>query len=172
MKPPSNYKIRPTLDSVKESIFNVIGSKIKGANILDLFAGTGSLGIESLSRGCSVVYFVDRNFKSVRLIKYNIKGLKINDEKYKIIKSDVLKFLKFYKGLKWDVIFIDPPYKIKSDIMMKIFDVISEKKTIKSDTLIVYECFFKRVIEEEIKKLTLIKKSRLGDKKILYLSPF
>lgn len=140
--------------------------------MLDLFAGSGSLGIESLSRGCNLAYFVDRSYRSISLIEYNIKGLKISGEKYKIIKSDVFKFLKFYRELKWDILFIDPPYKIKSDIMIEIFDAISEKKITGSDTLIIYECFFKRVVEEEIKKLNLIKESRLGDKKVLYLSPY
>jgi 16S rRNA (guanine966-N2)-methyltransferase len=140
--------------------------------VLDLFAGSGSLGIESLSRGCNLAYFVDRSYRSISLIEYNIKGLKISGEKYKIIKSDVFKFLKFYRELKWDILFIDPPYKIKSDIMIEIFDAISEKKITGSDTLIIYECFFKRVVEEEIKKLNLIKESRLGDKKVLYLSPY
>jgi len=140
--------------------------------VLDLFAGSGSLGIESLSRGCNVAYFVDGSYGSINLIEYNIKGLKISAEKYKIIKSDVFKFVKFYEGLKWDIIFVDPPYKIKSDIMVEIFDAISEKKITGSDSLIIYECFFKKIVEEEIKKLNLIKESRLGDKKILYLSPY
>lgn len=140
--------------------------------MLDLFAGSGSLGIESLSRGCNLAYFVDRSYRSISLVEYNIKGLKISGKKYKIIKSDVFKFLRFYRELKWDILFIDPPYKIKSDIMIEIFGAISEKKITGSDTLIIYECFFKRVVEEEIKKLNLIKESRMGDKKVLYLSPY
>jgi len=140
--------------------------------VLDLFAGSGSLGIESLSRGCNLAYFVDRSYRSISLVEYNIKGLKISGKKYKIIKSDVFKFLRFYRELKWDILFIDPPYKIKSDIMIEIFGAISEKKITGSDTLIIYECFFKRVVEEEIKKLNLIKESRMGDKKVLYLSPY
>lgn len=139
--------------------------------MLDLFAGSGSLGIESLSRGCNMVYFVDRNYKSVKLIECNIKGLKISGEKYKIIKSDVIEFLKFYKGPGWDIIFMDPPYKIKSDIMIKIFNAVSKKNIAKSNTLVIYECFLKRDIEEEIRGLDLLKKSGRGDKKILYLSP-
>jgi len=138
--------------------------------VLDLFAGSGSLGIESLSRGCSIVYFIDRSFKSVKLIEYNINGLRISDKKYKIIKSDVLKFLNSYKGPGWDIIFIDPPYKIKSDIMIKIFNAVSGKNIAKSNTLVIYECFLKKDIEEEIGGLTLLKKSVLGDKKIIYLS--
>lgn len=140
--------------------------------MLDLFAGTGSLGLESLSRDCNIVYFVDKSFESVALIEYNIRSLKISSEKYKIIRSDILKFLDFYDGPAWDIIFLDPPYKIKSDIMIKIFNAISEKKINKADTLVVYEYFFKRNIEKEIGNLKVIKKSHFGDKKVIYLSPY
>ncbi|MDD3818415.1 MAG: 16S rRNA (guanine(966)-N(2))-methyltransferase RsmD [Actinomycetota bacterium] len=171
LKPPSNYKIRPTLDKVKESIFNVIGSRIEEANVLDLFAGTGSLGIESLSRGSKIVYFVDKSFESIALIEYNIRSLKIDSEKYKIIKANVLNFLNFYKGPEWDIIFLDPPFKIESDIMKKIFNTIVEREIVKKDSLIIYEYFFKRDITEEINKLKVIKKSHFGDKDVIYLSP-
>ncbi len=172
LKPPSDYKIRPTLDSVKESIFNVIGSRIEGSNVLDLFAGTGSLGIESLSRNCNLVYFVDESFESINLIRYNVTCLKIENEKYKIIRSDVLEFLQSYVNSKWDIIFIDPPYKIESGIMRKIFGVLSEKRVSRADTLIVYEYFFKRDVREEIEGLKKIKESHFGDKRVIYLSPY
>jgi 16S rRNA (guanine966-N2)-methyltransferase len=136
-----------------------------------LFAGTGSLGIESLSRECSLVYFVDKSFESIRLIEYNIRSLKISNEKYKIVRRNVLDFLRFYEGLKWDIIFLDPPFKIESDIMVKIFEMIADKKISKKNTLAVYEYFFKRDIAKEIKKFRIIKKSNFGDKEVIYLSP-
>jgi len=139
--------------------------------VLDLFAGTGALGIESLSRGCNLTYFVDKSFESISLIEFNIRSLKIDSKKYKIIRSDIINFLSFHEGLKWDIIFLDPPFKIESDIMRKIFDSIKEKRISKEDTLIIYEYFFKRNITEEIKKLKVIKKSHFGDKEVIYLSP-
>ncbi len=139
--------------------------------MLDLFAGTGALGIESLSRGCNLTYFVDKSFESISLIEFNIRSLKIDSKKYKIIRSDIINFLSFHEGLKWDIIFLDPPFKIESDIMRKIFDSIKEKRISKEDTLIIYEYFFKRNITEEIKKLKVIKKSHFGDKEVIYLSP-
>jgi 16S rRNA (guanine966-N2)-methyltransferase len=148
-----------------------LGSKITGANVLDLFAGTGSLGIESLSRNCSLVYFVDESLESIRLIEYNISILKVDGEKYKIIKSDVLKFFNFHVDLKWDIIFLDPPYRIESDIMMRLFDIISKSEFVKSDTIMIYEYFFKRDIREEINKLKVVKESHFGDKNVVYLSP-
>lgn len=140
--------------------------------MLDLFAGTGSLGIESLSRNCSFVHFIDNSFESIKLISYNVNCLKIEGEKYKIIRSGATDFLRSYTGPGWDIIFIDPPYKIESGIMREIFDILSEKKNTRADTLIVYEYFFKKDIEKETENLRNIKQSHFGDKKVVYLSPY
>ncbi len=137
-----------------------------------MFAGTGSLGIESLSRNCRMVYFVDESLESIRLIEYNINSLKVDKEKYRIIKCDALKFFNFPVDLKWDIIFLDPPYRIMSDIMVKLFDTIAENKFTNADTLIIYEYFFKRDIGDEINKLRIIQKSHFGDKNVVYLSSF
>ena len=171
LKPPSDYEIRPTLDRVKESIFNSIGSKIIGAAVLDLFSGTGSLGIESLSRGSEPVYFIDKSIQSINLIRYNTQNLKDIDGKYRIIKSDALKFLRFCKDRKWDIIFLDPPYKVSGSLMKEIFDVLAKKEISGSETLVIYHYFFKRDIEEEVSDLKKIKLSFFGDKKVVYLSP-
>jgi 16S rRNA (guanine966-N2)-methyltransferase len=157
---------------VKESIFNVIGSRIEDSSVLDLFSGTGSLGIESLSRGCRVAYFVDSSRESINLIKYNTRFIKDAGMKYRIIRSDVLKYIKSYRGLKWDIIFLDPPYKIESGIMKKIFDVLTFKRITRPDSLIIYEYFFKKDTGAEIENLKKIKESNFGDKKVIYLSPY
>lgn len=137
-----------------------------------MFSGTGSLGIESLSRGCKLVYFVDKSIKAIKLIEYNVKSLKGVENKYKIIKSDVLKFLYRFNQFKWDIIFLDPPYRIKSGIMEDIFRVLAEKKITKSNTMIIYEYFFKKNIDKEVKNLNMVKESCFGDKKVSYFSPF
>jgi len=143
-----------------------------GSNVLDLFSGAGSMGIESLSRNCNLAYFVDKSLQSINLIKYNTANLKDDTKKYKIIRSDVFEFLRFYEDLKWDIIFLDPPYKIESGIMKKIFNILSEKKITRADTLIIYEYFFKKDISEKIQNLRKIKQSHFGDKKVIYLSPY
>ena len=158
---------------MKESIFNVLGPRIIDAAVLDLFSGTGSLGLESLSRGSKLVYFVDKDIQSINLIGYNTENLVggVPDiGEYKIINSDVLDYLEFCKDMKWDIIFFDPPYKIEEDIMRKAFDIVAEKKIIKKDALIIYEFFFKRDIEKEIRNLKMVKESFFGDKKVIYLN--
>jgi len=85
------------------------------AAVLDLFSGTGSLGLEALSRGSSLVHFVDKDIQSINLIRYNTENLVdgVPDTGgYKIINSDVLDYLEFCKDIKWDIIFFDPPSRI------------------------------------------------------------
>lgn len=105
LKTPENYDIRPTTDNVKESIFNIIQFDIEGRQVLDLFAGTGQLGIECLSRGAAGAVFVDKDRDAVRIIKDNLKtcGMKAT-----VIQEDSISFLN-HCG-KFDIIFIDPPY--------------------------------------------------------------
>ncbi|MBM3706773.1 MAG: 16S rRNA (guanine(966)-N(2))-methyltransferase RsmD [Actinobacteria bacterium] len=173
LKIPHNYDIRPTQDRVKESIFNVIGDKIIESKVLDLFTGSGSLGIEALSRGASLVYFVDRSIKSVRLIQDNLRVVKAKENSegsFKIIKNDVLKFLKSAKDIVWDIIFIDPPYKIDKNIMEELFNIFSSGAIINRNSVLIYEYFFKRDISSEIKLMKVLKKTHFGDKIVSYIS--
>jgi len=156
---------------VKESIFNVLGASIIDAKVLDLFSGTGSLGIESLSRGCSLAYFVDKNIKAIKLIEHNTSSLKNIENKYKIIRKDVLRFIRRFDELKFDIVFVDPPYKIDSNIMRDVFKVLAGKKVTKSDTIIIYEYFFKKDVSDEIKTLKVLKKTFFGDKIVSYMTP-
>jgi 16S rRNA (guanine(966)-N(2))-methyltransferase RsmD len=105
LKTPENEAIRPTTDNVKESVFNIIQFDIEGRRVLDLFAGTGQLGIECLSRGAREVVFVDQSREAVKLVKENLKACGMQAP---VIQSDALSYL---KGCgKFDLIFLDPPY--------------------------------------------------------------
>lgn len=125
LKTPENYDIRPTTDNVKESVFNIIQFDVEGRQVLDLFAGTGQLGIECLSRGAAGAVFVDRDREAVRIIKDNLKtcGMKAT-----VLQEDSISFLN-HCG-KFDVIFIDPPYD--SDLyesalkIINLVDILSE----------------------------------------------
>lgn len=140
--------------------------------MLDLFAGTGSLGLESLSRGAALVHFVDKDIQSIELIRYNTENLKIygNDAgSVKIIKSDVLEYLRFCNVKKWDIIFLDPPYRIGTGEMRDIFDTIAIRGIAGKDSTLVYEFFFKRDTGEETASFRKVKESFFGDKKVIYL---
>jgi 16S rRNA (guanine(966)-N(2))-methyltransferase RsmD len=111
LKTPRDRLIRPTADKVKGSVFNVLGPKVVGANVLDLFGGTGNLGLEALSRGANSAVFVDQSETSIGLIKNNAASTKLAD-RVTIYRGEVLRTLdKFMAtGKKFDLIFCDPPY--------------------------------------------------------------
>ena len=105
LKTPENYDIRPTTDNVKEAVFNIIQFDIEGRRVLDLFAGTGQLGIECLSRGAASAVFVDKDRSAVQIVKDNLKACSL---KATVLQSDAISFLQ-HCG-KFDIIFVDPPY--------------------------------------------------------------
>ena len=102
--------IRPTTDRVKESLFNKLMFEIEGTRVLDLFCGTGNLGLEAISRGAEFVTFVDANRKSLEITRQNIEKLKVSKDCYKIVQLDALKFLRNYTESPVHIIFCDPPF--------------------------------------------------------------
>ena len=107
MKELQGMDTRPTTDKVKESVFSVIQFDIEGRRVLDLFAGTGQLGIEALSRGADWAVFVDSRREAVQLIRENLALCRLED-KAQVRLGDALAYLK--SGEKFDLIFLDPPY--------------------------------------------------------------
>ena len=108
---PKNYDVRPTADRVKESVFNIIGSKIIGATVLDLFAGTGNLGLESWSRGAKAITFIDESKESLRLVKSNIAKCRA-DADCTVLKGSAPQVAErlAQQGMRFDFAFCDPPY--------------------------------------------------------------
>ena len=105
LKEPEGMEIRPTADQVKEAVFNIIQGDVEGRKCLDLFSGTGQMGIEALSRGAASCVFVDADKKAVNLTRKNLDTVKLGGQ---VVQSDALRFLE--SGEKYDLIFIDPPY--------------------------------------------------------------
>ena len=126
-------EVRPTADKVRESLFNILQFKIYGCRFLDLFAGTGAMGIEALSRGASEVVFNDFSKKSLQIVKKNLEKLKIENG-VKVVNFDASRFLITNKE-PFDVIFIDPPYK--SGLGLEALKVV--KDSLADDGVVVYE---------------------------------
>ena len=112
---------RPTTDKVKESIFNIIGPYFEGGQALDLFAGSGGLGIEALSRGMDKAVFVDREYKAVATVKDNLRTCRL-EEQAEVYKNDSERALKalIKREMTFDLILLDPPYK-----KQKLVDVLN-----------------------------------------------
>ena len=125
---------RPTMSTVKESLFATINPYLKNSIVLDLFAGTGALGIEAISQGASEAYFIDNNEMAIKTIKQNTNKI---EEKITIIKADALKTIETLKGIKFDIIFLDPPYK--DTIINEILEKIIKYEILNNNGIIVCE---------------------------------
>ena len=125
--------IRPTSDRAKEALFNILNLKINGASFLDLFCGTGSIGIEAISRGAERVVFTDVNLNSVKLTNENLKGVK---QEIKALKIDAKDYLSSCKE-SFDIIFLDPPYAY--DQVEVLVRLIAKNNLLNKDGIIIYE---------------------------------
>ena len=141
LKTPDNYDIRPTTDNVKESLFNILQFDIEGRRVLDLFAGTGQLGIECLSRGAANVIFVDKDRNAVKIVRENLRSCGLNAT---VLQEDALRILE--RGQKYDLIFVDPPYD--SDLYEAVLDRINLVDILSEGGIIVCEARRERVLPE------------------------
>ena len=127
---------RPTLDRVKEAVFNIIQFDIKDSVVLDLFSGSGALGIEALSRGAKEAILCDASSKAIKIINKNLEETRLKD-KAKVINTDYLVTLSKIKDKKFDIIFLDPPYK--SDYVEKSIEYISKYNLLAENGIIIVE---------------------------------
>lgn len=158
---------RPTLDRVKEPLFSIIQNNIVESNVLDLFAGSGALGIESLSRGAKHCTFCDKSYKSIQMLKENIQKVRMQ-EKSTILNVDYKKCLEEQKE-KFDIIFIDPPYKM--DIAIDSVKRIIELELLAKDGIIIIETDEEERERKELEKidLELYDVRKYGRVKLLFL---
>ncbi len=151
---PSDNEIRPTMDRAKEGLFNVINTNIEESSFLDLFAGSGGVAIEAISRGANNVTLIDKDQKSINLIRKNLMKI---EEDPKVIKSDVLSFLTYDTGT-YDYIFLDPPYDLDLELIEKILNIIMEKNLLNKNGQVIFEFQTKKGIEFDNIKLVKFKK--------------
>jgi len=154
--------VRPTLDRVKESMFNIIAFDLPGAEVLDLFSGFGSLGIEALSRGAAKSDFVEINKAHLKVIEQNLKKAKLFDLA-KLYNQDVYLYLKNCSQ-KYDIIFMDPPYQ--KDMSAEAIELIIENDLLKTNGLIISERSESENIEE-YEELKIIKNKKYGNSLII-----
>ena len=150
---------RPTLDNVKEAIFSMLFYKCRDARVLDLFAGSGALGIEALSRGACEAVFVDANSKACSVIKTNLEKSRLASGAA-VFNTDAKKYLETAgkSGQKFDVIFLDPPYAL--GLLDEVLDLIEKNNLLNSEGLIV--CEFDNGTNVDIKNFKLVKDKRYG----------
>jgi len=154
--------LRPTMDRVRESIFNILGKEVINARFLDLFAGTGSVGIEALSRGAREVFFVERDYKIAEVLKKNLHDLGFEGEN-RILKMDFAKAIKSLSGeeRKFDIIYIDPPYG--SGFSLQSMELLAEFDILKDNGIVLVEHFHKDRLQENFRSLKLFRVRKFGD---------
>jgi len=156
--------IRPTADRAREALFSIIGSEVENGAVLDLFAGTGALGLEALSRGARFAVFVDRNSQSIKLIRNNIELCGFSDRS-SVIKRDLAKSLSFLEKLPdnsgFSIIFIDPPYK--KGLSSSMIKELSSGVLLASSGLVIVEDDADVELPISMGLLTLIDQRHYGD---------
>ena len=149
---------RPTMDRVKESLFSIIQGNIKDSIVLDLFSGSGALGIEAISNGAHSAYMVDNNIKSIETIKRNTNNM---NEDIHVLKSDYIDALKLLKSVKFDIIFLDPPYKL--NLINNCLNLIYEESLLNKGGIIICEYENETINTDDF---DLIKERKYGSKNI------
>ena len=159
LKKADGDELRPTSAKVRQAIFNIIRNKISGAHFLDLYAGTGAIGIEALSRGVENVVFVEENALRVNIIKELTEKFGFK-ERAEIVKDQSARFLKKSEAT-FDIIFVDPPYA--SDEIAIILPLIDEREVLKDNGIVIVEHASKKALPSEFGALCLTRRYKYGD---------
>lgn len=169
LKAPRGIKTRPITDMVKEALFNVLASDVVGSQFLDLFAGSGSIGIEALSRGAAAVIFIDQDAKSCGVIKSNLLNCGFDQQLYEVHRNDVFKAIDILqrRAMKFDLIYIDPPFTdegIFSTILyrMDLADIMDQQGKI------IIRTRRKKELPEDLKNLKKYRKNDYGESTLHY----
>lgn len=160
--------LRPTSDRVKESIFNILGDEIEGKVILDLFAGTGNLGIEALSRGARRVIFVEKGREALKVVRRNLLECGFLDQS-DIIPKEVNQAIGFLqkKGEAFDLILMDPPYE--KGWVLKTLDCLISNPIHHESSIMVIEHSRRESLPEKIEGWHVIRQRKFGDTIVSFL---
>ncbi len=157
--------IRPTTDRVKESVFNKLQGEWDGAKVLDLYAGTGNIGFEAISRGAASVTAVELSSKSIDIIRRNVEELKIGRE-HRIVKDDVVKWIARYKGEAFDIVMADPPFT--ESLAHATLEALAKSEAVGPNTTVVVEASSHERVDESYENLACWDRRDYGDKLISF----
>ncbi|HEU0265295.1 MAG TPA: 16S rRNA (guanine(966)-N(2))-methyltransferase RsmD [Geobacterales bacterium] len=170
---PKDNRIRPTADRVKESLFNILSSQLgslHGLTVVDIFAGTGNLGLEAVSRGASRCYFIDNNRHSTELIQRNLEHVGFADQGEVVI-ADVRQALVTLerRGVKVDIVFMDPPYG--QGLAAATLEELAARNLLTPHSVVVVETDRHEALDDVIGPLTNSDRRRYGDTTIHFYRP-
>jgi len=162
LKAVPGISTRPTTDKVKEAIFSMIGPYFDGGYVLDLFAGTGGLGIEALSRGMQRAVFIDIEKKSIDTVQMNLRATGLA-EQAEVYRNDAARALKVLakREQRFELVFLDPPYKMK--VIAELIGSMEEMNLLDTHAVIVVEHDAQDVLDEEIGRFEQQRRAEYGD---------
>lgn len=153
---------RPTSDKVKGSLFNILAGAMEGADVLDLFAGTGNLGIEALSRGANSATFIDKSSDCAAIIRENLIHTKLVDLAT-VLTGDIFRMMSKLanEGMSFDIIFLDPPYN--KNLVEETLNCIIENDVLKRSSIVIAEHDIDDIVSDEIGVLKKVRSTNYGD---------
>ncbi len=170
LKAPKGMETRPTEDRIKENLFNILYPLKAEAIILDLFSGSGGIGIEFLSRGAKIAYFIDKSISSIETIKDNLSSTGLT-EKSVVMKNDAKSALNYFmsNGIKFDYIYMDPPFK-DYDLLLKAVELVSEYKLLREEGRLIIEHESNLDLEKQISTLQSYGSRKYGSKTLSFFT--
>ena len=169
IKSKKGNSTRPTMERIKEAIFSILNPYVGDSRFLDLFSGTGNMALEAVSRGVKKAIMIEDDAEALRIIIENVNNLGFQD-KCRAYKNDVFRAIEILskKGEKFDIIFMDPPYK--QELCTRVIKLISKKGILAEDGIIVAEHHFKEDLADEIGEFKKIDERDYGGKQITFFT--
>ena len=168
---PRGDATRPTGARVRQTLFDILGARVPGARFLDLFAGSGAVGVEALSRGAARVVFVESRRVAVGAIRRNVEALGVEDDACRVMRRDALPAIDDLarSADRFDLVFLDPPYA--GDDYEPTLERLGEASLLAPGALVIAEHFHKRALPETIGRLRAVRSVRVGDHLLTLLEP-
>ena len=158
LRVPAGDRVRPTSDKVKQALFNMLGEKVAGAAFLDLYAGTGGIGIEALSRGAGRVVFIDDSRSSLQVIRHNVEQSGFGD-RAQVTAARAESFVRKTEE-RFDIVFLDPPYTL---VIAEVLAFVEEADLLQPGAVVIAEHFKKQESPRKAGNLSLYREARYGD---------
>jgi len=165
LQSPKGVRTRPTSDLLRQAIFNVVGSHLQGAHVLDLFAGTGALGLEALSRGAATAAFVERDHAALASLRANLEMLGVSDQA-RILPMDALAAVErcARNGERFDCVFLDPPYL--GGNAARCIEGLAPGMILRENAMLVVQAFHKTALPEQVGTLARSWERRYGETRL------
>lgn len=165
LQSPKGIRTRPTSDLLRQAIFNVVGSHVHGAHVLDLFAGTGALGLEALSRGAATAAFAERDRTALATLRANLGALGVTDQA-RILPMDALAALEVCtrNGERFDCVFLDPPYL--GDHAARCIEGLAPGTVLRENAVLVVQAFHKTILPGRVGTLARSWDRRYGETRL------